>query len=247
MNEKNNLNTYKELIKIFINLYLNRYYLDYFTNQKNIDKVIKIVSNILKKHKENNINSYEILKLVIIFLKFICEEENLIKKFLKEDIISLILSFIIENDFYKKIKEEETKQFYYNLSLVILRLTEFNGYIQKFESFQNFFKTIEKLYEMNSTNGKIYIISIIRNIIAEKQDFFEELELARFLNKIISIFEFVELIKNLVHSRSMCKRMDSVFKYLINEIRMEYYSSEFKKKMLDLILCLSYENSNIQE
>ena len=28
---------------------------------------------------------------------------------------------------------------------------------------------------------------------------------------------------------------------------MEYYSSEFKKKMLDLILCLSYENSNIQE
>ena len=253
MNEKNNLNTYKELIKIFINLYLNRYYLDYFTNQKNIDKVIKIVSNILKKHKENNINSYEILKLVIIFLKFICEEENLIKKFLKEDIISLILSFIIENDFYKKIKEEETKQFYYNLSLVILRLTEFNGYIQKFESFQNFFKTIEKLYEMNSTNGKIYIISIIRNIIAEKQDFFEELELARFLNKIVSqknsliIFEFVELIKNLVHSRSMCKRMDSVFKYLINEIRMEYYSSEFKKKMLDLILCLSYENSNIQE
>ena len=59
------------------------------------------------------------------------------------------------------------------------------------------------------------------------------------------IFEFVELIKNLVHSRSMCKRMESVFRYLINEIKKPMYSSDFKKKMLDLILCLSYENSNI--
>ena len=253
MYDKNNSNTYKELIKIFINLYLNRFYLEYFINPKNFDKVIKIISKILKKYKENNLNSYEILKLIIIFLKFICEEENLIKKFLKEDVISTLISAIIENDFYKNIREEETKQFYYNFSLVLLRLTEFNGYIDKFQSFQNFFKTLEKLYEMNSINGKIYIISIIRNIIAEKQDFFEELDLAKFLNMIVSqknsliIFEFVELIKNLVHSRSMCKRMESVFRYLINEIRFEYYSSEFKKKMLDLILCLSYENTNIQE
>ena len=253
MNDKNNSNTYKELIKIFINLYLNRFYLEYFIQPKNFDKVIKIISTILKKYKENSLNSYEILKLIIIFLKFICEEENLIKKFLKEDVISVIISSIIENDFYNNIKEEETKQFYYNFSLVLLRLTEFNGYIEKFESFQNFFKTLEKLYDMNSINGKIYIISIIRNIIAEKQDFFEELDLARFLNKVVSqknsliVFEFVELIKNLVHSRSMCKRMESVFRYLINEIRLEYYSSDFKKKMLDLILCLSYENSNIQE
>jgi len=253
MYEKNNSNTYKELIKIFINLYLNRYYLEYFTYPKNFDKVIKIISKTLKKYKENNLNSYEILKLIIIFLKFICEEENLIKKFLKEDVISILISTIIDNDFYKNVKEEETKQFYYNFSLVLLRLTEFNGYIEKFESFQNFFKTLEKLYEMNSTNGKIYIISIIRNIIAEKQDFFEELDLSRFLNKVVLqknsliIFEFVELIKNLVHSRSMCKRMDSVIRYLVNEIKLDYYSSDFKKKMLDLILCLSYENSNIQE
>ena len=157
MYDKNNSNTYKELIKIFINLYLNRFYLDYFVEPKNFDKVIKIISKILKKYKENNLNSYEILKLIIIFLKFICEEENLIKKFLKEDVISIIISSIIDNDFYKNIKEEETKQFYYNFSLVLLRLTEFTGYIEKFQSVQNFFKTLEKLYEINSINGKIYI------------------------------------------------------------------------------------------
>ena len=252
MYDKNSSNTNKELIKIFINLYLNRFYLEYFIHSKIFDKVIKIISTILEKYKDN-INGYEILKLVIIFLKFICEEENLIKKFLKEDVISIIISTIIENNYYKNIKEEETKQFYYNFSLVLLRLTEFNGYIDKFKTFQDFFKTLEKLYEMNSINGKIYIISIIRNIIAEKQDFFEELDLARFLNMVVVqknsliIFEFVELIKNLVHSRSMCKRMESVFRYFIKEIKLECYSSEFKKKMLDLILCLSYENSNIQD
>ncbi len=253
MYDKNNSNTYKELIKIFINLYLNRFYLEYFTYPKNFNKVIKIITKILKIYKENNANSYEIIKLIVIFLKFICEEERLIKKFLKEDVISILTSAIIVNDFYKNIKEEETKQFYYNFSLVLLRLTEFNGYIDKFETFQDFFKILEKLYEINSINGKIYIISIIRNIIAEKQDFFEELDLSRFLNKVVAhknsliVFEFVELIKNLVHSRSMCKRMESVFRYLINEIRLECYSSEFKKKMLDLILCLSYENSNIKD
>ena len=45
----------------------------------------------------------------------------------------------------------------------------------------------------------------------------------------------------------MCKRMESVFRYLINEIKLPRYSSDFKKKMLDLILCLSYENSNIKD
>ena len=251
----NSLSTYKELVKIFINLYLNRYYLEYFTYTRNFDKVINIINKIMKKYKENttNENGYEILKLVIIFLKFICEDENLIKKFLKEDVISILISAIIENEFYENIKEEEVGQFYYNFSLVLLRLTEFNGHIEKFKTFPDFFKTLEKLYDINSVNGKIYIISIIRNIIAEKQDFFEELELSRFLNKIVSqknslvIFEFVELIKNLVHSRSMCKRMESVFRYLINEIKLPMYSSDFKKKMLDLILCLSYENSNIKD
>ena len=255
MYEKNSLSTYKELVKIFINLYLNRYYLEYFTFPKNFDKVINIINKIMKKYKENNNNEngYEILKLVIIFLKFICEDEKLIKKFLKEDVISILISAIIENEFYENIKEEEIEQFYYNFSLVLLRLTEFNGHIEKFQTFPEFFKTLEKLYDINSVNGKIYVISIIRNIIAEKQDFFEELDLSRFLNKIVSqknsliIFEFVELIKNLVHSRSMCKRMESVFRYLINEIKLPMYSSDFKKKMLDLILCLSYENSNIKD
>ena len=253
--DKNSLSTYKELVKIFINLYLNRYYLEYFTYPKNFDKVINIINKIMNKYKENttNENGYEILKLVIIFLKFICEDEKLIKKFLKEDVITILISAIIENEFYENIKEEEIEQFYYNFSLVLLRLTEFNGHIEKFQSFPEFFKTLEKLYDINSVNGKIYIISIIRNIIAEKQDFFEELDLSRFLNKIVSqknslvIFEFVELIKNLVHSRSMCKRMESVFRYLINEIKLPRYSSDFKKKMLDLILCLSYENSNIKD
>ena len=253
--DKNSLSTYKELVKIFINLYLNRYYLEYFTYPKNFDKVINIINKIMKKYKENtsNENGYEILKLVIIFLKFICEDEKLIKKFLKEEVITILISAIIENEFYENIKEEEIEQFYYNFSLVLLRLTEFNGHIEKFQTFPDFLKTLEKLYDINSVNGKIYVISIIRNIIAEKQDFFEELELSKFLNKIVSqknsliIFEFVELIKNLVHSRSMCKRMESVFRYLISEIKLPIYSSEFKKKMLDLILCLSYENSNIRD
>ena len=255
MFDKNSLSTYKELVKIFINLYLNRYYLEYFTYPKNFDKVINIINKIMKKYKENisNENGYEILKLVIIFLKFICEDEKLIKKFLKEDVITILISAIVENEFYENIKEDEIEQFYYNFSLVLLRLTEFNGHIEKFQTFPDFFKTLDKLYDINSVNGKIYVISIIRNIIAEKQDFFEELELSKFLNKIVSqknsliIFEFVELIKNLVHSRSMCKRMESVFRYLINEIKLPMYSSEFKKKMLDLILCLSYENSNIKD
>ena len=251
----NSLSTYRELIKIFINLYLNRYHLKYFTTPKNFDKVINIINNIMKKYKENtsNDNNYEILKLVIIFLKFICEDENLIRKFLKEDVISILFEAIIENEFYESTKEEEIKQFYYNFSLVLLRLTEINGHINKFKLFPDFLKTLEKLYDINSMNGKIYIISIIRNIIAEEANFFDEEELSKFLDKIVSqknsfiIYEFVELTKNLVHSRSMCKRMENVFKYLIREIESPLYSLEFKKKMLDLILCLSYENANIKD
>ena len=251
----NSLSTYRELIKIFINLYLNRYYLKYFTIPKNFDKVINIINNIMKKYKENisNDNNYEILKLVIIFLKFICEDENLIRKILKEDVISILFEAIIENEFYENSKEEEIKQFYYNFSLVLLKLTEINGHIEKFKLFPDFLKTLEKLYDINSMNGKIYVISIIRNIIAEESDFFDEEDLAIFLDKIVSqknsfiIYEFVELIKNLVHSRSMCKRMENVFKYLIREIESSLYSLEFKKKMLDLILCLSYENANIKD
>ena len=133
----NSLSTYRELIKIFINLYLNRYHLKYFTTPKNFDKVINIINNIMKKYKENtsNDNNYEILKLVIIFLKFICEDENLIRKFLKEDVISILFEAIIENEFYESTKEEEIKQFYYNFSLVLLRLTEINGHINKFKLF----------------------------------------------------------------------------------------------------------------
>ena len=134
-----------------------------------------------------------------------------------------------------------------------MRLTEFSGHVEKFKNFPNFFQTLEKLYDINLMNGKIYIISIIRNIIAEKQDFFNEDDLTKFLNKIVNqnntfiIYEFVELIKNLVHNRSMCKRMENVFKYLVKEIKSNIYSSTFKKKMLDLILCLSYENANIRD
>lgn len=251
----NSLSTYKELTKILINLYLNRYYLKYFTLPRVFDKVINIIGNIMKKYKENvaNENNYEILKLVIIFLKFICEDESLIKKFLKEDVISILITTVTQSEFSKNIKEEELEQFYYNFSLVLLRLTEFSGHVEKFKSFPDFFATLDKLYDINLMNGKIYIISIIRNIIAEKQDFFNEDDLAKFLNKIVSqsntfvIYEFVELIKNLVHNRSMCKRMENVFKYLITEIKSNTYSSTFKKKMLDLILCLSYENANIRD
>ena len=251
----NSLSTYKELTKILINLYLNRYYLKYFTLPRVFDKVINIIGNIMKKYKENvsNENNYEILKLIIIFLKFICEDESLIKKFLKEDVISILFSTVSQNEFSRNIKEEELEQFYYNFSLVLLRLTEFNGHVEKFKSFDDFFLTLDRLYDINLMNGKIYIISIIRNIIAEKPDFFNEDDLAKFLNKIVSqsntfvIYEFVELIKNLVHNRSMCKRMENVFKYLINQIKLNTYSATFKKKMLDLILCLSYENSNIRD
>ena len=240
----NSLSTYRELIKIFINLYLNRYYLKYFTTPKNFDKVINIINNVMKKYKENNANenNYEILKLFIIFLKFICEDENLIRKFLKEDVISILFEAIIENEFYDNSKEEEIKQFYYNFSLVLLRLTEINGHISKFKLFPEFLKTLEKLYDINLMNGKIYIISIIRNIIAEDINFFNEEDLTKFLDKIVSqknsfiIYEFVELIKNLVHSRSMCKRMEKVFKYLITEIESSFYSLDFKKKMLVMFI-----------
>ena len=162
--------------------------------------------------------------------------KNLIRKFLKEDVISILFEAIIENEFYESTKEEEIKQFYYNFSLVLLRLTEINGHINKFKLFPDFLKTLEKLYDINSMNGKIYIISIIRNIIAEEANFFDEEELSKFLDKIVSqknsfiIYEFVELTKNLVHSRSMCKRMENVFKYLIREIESPLYSLEFKKK-----------------
>jgi hypothetical protein len=41
--------------------------------------------------------------------------------------------------------------------------------------------------------------------------------------------------------------MENVFKYLVKEIKSNIYLSTFKKKMLDLILCLSYENANIRD
>ena len=51
-----------------------------------------------------------------VFGKFIpetliCEDENLIRKFLKEDVISILFEAITENEFYDNSKEEETKQF----------------------------------------------------------------------------------------------------------------------------------------
>ena len=56
------LSTYRELIKIFINLYLNRYYSKYFT----------IPKDVMKKYKENhaNENNYETPKsFTISFVK----------------------------------------------------------------------------------------------------------------------------------------------------------------------------------
>ena len=102
--------------------------------------------------------------------------------------------------------------------MVLLKLTEINGHISKFKLFPEFFKTLEKLYDINLMNGKIYIISIIMDIIAEDINFYNKEDLIKFLDKIVSqknsfiIFEFVELLKNLMHSRSMCKRMEKVFK-----------------------------------
>ena len=59
------------------------------------------------------------------------------------------LKTIIENEFYDNSKEEEIKQFYYNFSLVLLKLTEINGHISKFKLFPEFLKTLEKLYDIN--------------------------------------------------------------------------------------------------
>ena len=65
----NSLSTYRELIRIFVDLCLNRYYLKYFTTPNNFENII---NNVMKKNKDNNANEniYAILKLVIIFLKF---------------------------------------------------------------------------------------------------------------------------------------------------------------------------------
>ena len=121
------------------------------------------------------------------------------------------LKTIIENEFYDNSKEEEIKQFYYNFSLVLLKLTEINRHISKFKLFPEFWNTLEKLYDINLMNGNIYVIIIIMYIIAEDINFFIEEDLIKFLDKIVSqknsfiIYEFVELIKNLVHSRSVCK------------------------------------------
>ena len=50
----------------------------------------------MKKYIENhaNENNYETPKSFTIPLKFICEDENLIRKFLKEDVISIFFGAI---------------------------------------------------------------------------------------------------------------------------------------------------------
>jgi hypothetical protein len=251
--EITSISTYKELIKILINLYLNRYYLKYFTSDQVFEKVMAIIEKILTKYKKRSENNYDIIKLILIFLKFICEEENLIRRFLESSVISNILNIINTPEFNESVDKQELSQFFYNTSLVILRLTEFKGHTEKFDFIKNLFNILENLYDINLMNGKIYIISIIKNILSEKDDFFNEDDIVRFMNKIVNqantfvIYEFVELVKILVHNRAICKRMENVFKYLINEIKSVTYSHKFKKRILELILCLSYENSNIKD
>jgi hypothetical protein len=244
--------THKELIKILINIYLNRHYLKYFTKQQIFERVMKIIDRVLLNFSVNDSN-HDIIKLLLVFLKFICEEDDLIRKFLESNIISNLVNIINDPQFYDLKSKQELEEFNYNFSLVILRLTEFKGHTNKFSFMVSLFHLLEKLYRDNIINGKIYIISVIKNILSEKEDFFNEEAVIRFVNSIVSqnntlvIYEFVELLKILVHNRLICKRMESVFKYLINEMKSVNYSQKFKKKILELILCLSYENENIQD
>jgi hypothetical protein len=244
--------TNKELVKILINLYLNRHYLKYFTKPEVFERVMKIIVKILNNFSVKDQN-HDIIKLLLVFLKFICEEEDLIRKFLETDVISNIVHIINDPQFYDLKSKAELEEFNYNFSLVILRLTEFKGHTNKFSTMDNLFNILEKLYRDNIVNGKIYIVSIMKNILSEKEDFFGEEDVIRFVNYIVSqnntlvIYEFVELLKILVHNRLICKRMESVFKYLINEMKSVNYSTKFKKKLLELILCLSYESENIQD
>ena len=92
----NSLDPYKELTKNFNKFIFEQILFEIFTLPRVFDKIIIIINNIMKKYKENvnYENNYEILKLVIIFLTFICEVENLIKKFLKEDVIPILISSI---------------------------------------------------------------------------------------------------------------------------------------------------------
>ena len=58
----------------------------------------------------------------------------------------------------------------------------------KFKLFPEFLKTLEKLYDINLMNGKIYIISIIRDIIDEDIFFNNEEDLIKFLDKIVRLY-----------------------------------------------------------
>jgi hypothetical protein len=250
--QRTSMYTNKELVKILINLYLNRHYLKYFTKPEVFERVMKIIVKILNNFSVKDQN-HDIIKLLLVFLKFICEEEDLIRKFLETDVISNIVHIINDPQFYDLKSKTELEEFNYIFSLVILRLTEFKGHTNKFSTMDNLFNILEKLYRDNVVNGKIYIVSIMKNILSEKENFFNEEDVIRFVNYIVSqnntlvIYEFVELLKILVHNRLVCKRMESAFKYLINEMKSVNYSTKFKKKLLELILCLSYESENIQD
>ena len=255
LSTSSSMHTYKEFLKILINLYLNRYYLTYFNSDENFDKITSIIKTILSILENNYNNRPDIIKLILIFFKFISEEENLIKKFLHSNIIFAMLNLVCDASLSLSLNVEDKEKIYYNISLVILRLTEFEGnsIIDKFKEIdQKLFGYIINLFTNNSINGKVYIISIVKNIMYEKSDFFEEEKILEFVELIIDskiqilIYEFVELLKILVQNRNLCKKMEKVFKYLISEINSLVHKENFKKNILELILCLSYENSNIK-
>lgn len=248
---KTSLYTYKEFIKILINLYLNRFYLTYFTSDKNFDSILKIIEITLNSFNTMGIRS-DIIKLILIFFKFISEEESLIKKFLEYKIINKILNYIHCEEFVVSLNSEDSEMIFYNITLILLRLTEYEGHIDKFNEIPNFFKSLIKLFNRNSVNGKVYILSIFKNLINEKFNFFSEDNILEFIDIVIEtksqfcIYEFIELLKILVQNRNLCNKMENVFKFLTNEINSPLHKETFKKYLLELILCLSYENSNIK-
>jgi len=246
------LETHKELIKILINLYLNRYYLKYFTRSSVFSNIMKIVEIIMNKSKNNEKES-EMIKLILIFLKFICEEENLIRKFLDTTVISDIIHIINKNEYVSFIQNNsELEEFHYNLSLVLLRLSEFRTQSSKLNFLNKKFSVLEKLFEFNLFNGKIYIVNVIKNIATEKRDFFQEEDILHFLENLLNsqnsllIYDTIDLLGALIFNRNLCRKMKNVFNFLINEIKCISYSSKFKNKVLEIILCLSYEKENIK-
>jgi len=246
------LETHKELIKIMINLYLNRYYLKYFTKDSVFRNIMKIVEIIMKK-SINDEKESEMIKLILIFLKFICEEENLIRKFLDTTVISDIIHIIDKNAYVSIIQNNlDLEEFHYNLSLVLLRLSEFRSQSSKLVFLNKKFSVLEKLFDLNLFNGKIYIVTVIKNIVSEKKDFFIEDDILRFINSLINsqnsllIYDTIDLLGILIFNRNLCKKMKNVFNFLITEIKSISYSNNFKKRILEIILCLSYERENIK-